>query len=269
MANPFIMETLKFEKKNIFYTDEGKGKAIVLLHGFTESLRIWKAFSTALSAKYRVIAIDLPGHGKSESVSGVHTMELQADVVCAVLKRLRIGKCLMIGHSMGGYVALAFAAKYPKRLKGFGLFHSHCFADSMQDQENRNRTIKIVDQDKFSFLAQFIPGLFPVEVHEKFAKQIQKLVQRSAKMHKSGVIASLEGMKTRSDQTALLKTTKLPVLFIIGLKDSKAPLPRLWEMISLPALTEALILRECGHMGYIEEPEITLRAIEAFAKNHL
>lgn len=263
------METLKYEKKNIFYTVEGKGKAIVLLHGFTESSRIWKHFSTQLSAKYRVVTIDLPGHGKSETVSGVHSMELQADVVFAVLKKIRIGKCLMIGHSMGGYVTLAFAAKYPKMLKGFGLFHSHCFADSLQEQENRNRTIAMVDQDKFSFVAQFIPGLFPVEVHEKFAKEIQKLVQRAAKMHKSGVIAALEGMKTRIDQTELLKQTKLPVLFILGLKDSKAPQPRLWEMISLPPVAETLILRDCGHMGYLEAPEATLDAISGFAKNYL
>lgn len=263
------METLKFDKKNIFYTDEGKGKAIVLLHGFTESSRIWKQFSTQLSVKNRVVTIDLPGHGKSECLGGVHSMELQAEVVYAVLKRIRVGKCLMIGHSMGGYVTLAFAEKYPKMLKGFGLFHSHCFADTPQDQENRNRTIAIVDQDKFSFVAQFIPGLFPVEVHEKYAKEIQKLVQRAAKMHKGGVIAALEGMKSRNDQTDLLKTTKLPVLFILGLKDSKAPLPRLWEMISLPAVSQTLILRDCGHMGYIEAPEATLGAIQGFARNYL
>ena len=113
------MGTIKFQKKNIFYTDEGTGKVVVLLHGFTESQKIWKNFAKKLSAKYRVITIDLPGHGKSESPGAVHSMELMANVVFAVLKKLKAGKCMMIGHSMGGYVTLAFAEKYPKKLKGF------------------------------------------------------------------------------------------------------------------------------------------------------
>ncbi len=263
------MATIKFKKKNINYTDNGKGKVIVLLHGFTESLAIWKHFTTELSVKYRVVTIDLPGHGKSESVEAVHSMELMAEVVYALLKKLRISRCLMVGHSMGGYITLSFAAAYPEMLKGFGLFHSHCYADSPQEQENRTRTISIVNQDKFSFIAQFIPGLFPLEVHKKYAKEIQKLVQRAAKMHKDGVIAALEGMKSRKDQSELLKSTPLPVLFILGLKDSRAPVSRLWEMISMPAVSQTLLLRENGHMGYIEAPETTLGAIQAFAKTYL
>ena len=263
------MSANKIQKMNINYIDEGKGKVIVLLHGFTESLRIWDSFATQLSKKYRVVTIDLPGHGKSDCISGIHSMELMADVISDVLNKLRIGKCLMVGHSMGGYVTLAFAAKYPKMLLGFSLFHSHCFPDTTAEQENRDRTINIVNQDKFSYVAQFIPSLFPVEVHKKYSKQIERLIQRASKMSKEGVIAALEGMKVRKDQTELLKTTKLPVLFILGLKDSRAPIPRLWEMISMPAVSETLILRDCGHMGYIESPGETYEAIQAFARKVL
>ncbi|MEI7499238.1 MAG: alpha/beta hydrolase [Bacteroidota bacterium] len=260
------MSIIKFEKKNIFFTDEGKGKVIVLLHGFTESSKIWNGFAQKLAIKYRVITIDLPGHGKSDTIGNIHTMELMADVVFALLKKLRIGKCLMVGHSMGGYVTLAFTEKYPKSLRGLILFHSHCFPDTPAEQENRNRTIGIVDQDKFSYVAQFIPSLFPVEVHKKFSKQIERLIQRASKMSKEGVIAALEGMKNRKDQSGLLKTTKLPVSFILGLKDSRVPATRIWEMISLPELSEILLLRDCGHMGYIESPEETLNAILGFAR---
>ena len=263
------MKTMKFQKKNIFYSDKGKGRAIILLHGFTESSKIWKRFAANLSKKHRVICIDLPGHGKSECIEGIHSMELVADVVYKVLKKAEVSKCLMVGHSMGGYVTLAFAEKYPKMLKGISLFHSHCFADTTADQENRDRTIAIVGQDKFSFVAQFIPGLFPLEVHKKFSGQIQKLIERAGEMSKEAVIAAIEGMKNRKDQTALLKSAKLPVLFILGLKDSKAPISRLWEMITLPECSESLILRDCGHMGYIEAPEETLAAIHGFAKKVL
>ncbi|MCX6305350.1 MAG: alpha/beta hydrolase [Bacteroidetes bacterium] len=263
------MPAIKIQKKNINVTDEGTGKIIVLLHGFTESLKIWTSFSLQLSKKYRVITIDLPGHGKSDSIDKIHSMELMADVVHEVLKKLKVGKCLMVGHSMGGYVTLAFAAKYPGMLKGFSLFHSHCFADTATEQENRNRTITIVGQDKFSYVAQFIPSLFPVEVHKKFSKQIERMIQRASKMEKEGVIAALEGMKIRKDQSDLLKKTLLPVLFILGQKDSKAPHARLWEMIALPAVSETLLLRECGHMGYIEAPNETLNALAGFARKCL
>lgn len=260
------MNSIRFKNRKIYFTDLGRGKTLVFLHGFTESGKIWKDFSKKLTDDFRVIIIDLPGHGKSEGLDEVHSMELQAEVVHKVLKARKVRKCLMIGHSMGGYVTLAFAGKYPKILKGFCLFHSHSFADTQQDRENRERTIRLVNEDKFSFIAQFISGLFPEEVRVQFGTKIGQLIRRAEKMQKENIIASLEGMKERYDQTLLLQTTSLPVLFILGLKDSKAPVARLWEMISLPAHSESLILRETGHMGYIEEPEKTLTAIKAFAK---
>ncbi len=263
------MQAIKYQKKNISYTDDGAGKAIVLLHGFTESSKIWTGFATQLNKKYRVITIDLPGHGKSDIIAPIHTMELMAEVIFTVLKKLRIGKCLMVGHSMGGYVTLSFAQKYPKMLKGFCLFHSHCFADTVAEQENRTRTIAVVNNDKFSYVAQFIPSLFPVEVHKKLSAQIERLIRRAAKMEKEGVVAALEGMKVRKDQSEVLKNTKLPVLFILGLKDSRAPAARLWEMISMPAVSHALLLRECGHMGYLEAPEETFGALLGFIRKHL
>ncbi len=263
------METIKFQKKSIAYTDEGAGKVIVLLHGFTESSGIWQSFSKKLSAKYRVIAIDLPGHGKSAVYGVVHSMEFMADAVYAVLKKLKTPKCLLIGHSMGGYVTLAFAKKYPERLRGICLFHSHCFADTSAEQSNRNRTIGIVGQDKFNYLAQFVPSLFPVEVHKKLSKVIHLMIQQATKMEKEGLIAALEGMKNREDHSELLKKTKLPVLFILGLKDTRVPVARIWEMISLPVVSDSLLLRNVGHMGYVEEPNLTYEALVAFARRVL
>ena len=209
--------------------------------------------------------MDLPGHGQTECVSGMHSMELQAEAVQRVLDHLKVEKCLMVGHSMGGYVTLAFAGKYPGRLAGLVLFHSHCFADSAEEKKNRTRTISVVQADRFGFVAAFIPGLFPAETRTKFRKEIKELVKRAKEIPKEGIIAALRGMRERKDQAALLKSTKLPVLFILGMKDPKAPLSRFWEMISLPAHGESLILRDCGHMGYIENPGVTLKAVKHFA----
>lgn len=258
-----------YKKREINFTDYGAGGAIVLLHGFTEDLRIWKDFSIELALSHRVVCIDLPGHGRSECLAETHTMELLADAVSAVLKHLKIKKCLMIGHSMGGYVTLAFAAAHSSMLGGFGLFHSHCFADSHEDKINRQRTIEVVKKDRFGFMSMFIPGLFPEESRKKYRKEISFLQECAGEIPSEGIIAALKGMKERKDQTRLLRKTKLPVLFILGLKDSRAPISRAWEMISLPAISACLILRECGHMGYIEAPDVTLETIRNFARRVL
>jgi pimeloyl-ACP methyl ester carboxylesterase len=258
------MRSILYKEKKIFFAESGKGKTIVLLHGFTETSKIWDSFRDQLSESFRVIVIDLAGHGKSESLEPIHTMELQADVVYEVLKQRKVKKCVMIGHSMGGYVTLAFALKYPEMLKGLCLFHSHPFPDSAEDRKNRIRTINLVKQDKFGFVARFITSLFPEGSRRKFGKEIKNLVEHGSEIPKEGIIAALEGMKIRKNQSALLKSINVPVLFIIGLKDPKAPIDRLWKMVSLPQRSECLILRNVGHMGYIEAPEETVKMIRGF-----
>jgi pimeloyl-ACP methyl ester carboxylesterase len=263
------MKAMIFQDKKIFYRVSGNGKTIVLLHGFPETSGIWKNFTRRLSKDFRVIAIDLPGHGKSECFGKVHTMEFMAGVVRAVLKQERVRKCLLVGHSMGGYIALAFAEKYPELLKGFGLFHSHPYADSQEERKNRDRTIDLVNRDRFAFITRFIPDLFAEEVREKFEKQIRELSDEAGKMSKEGVVAALEGIKVRNDKRELLRTTSLPVLFIFGLKDPRTPPVRICEMISLPARSEVLLLRDVAHMGYFEAPEETLEMVRGFARKVL
>jgi pimeloyl-ACP methyl ester carboxylesterase len=137
------MKSILFREKKIFYAESGKGKTLVFLHGVTESSKIWDSFREQLSDSFRVIVIDLAGHGKSECVDTIHTMELQAEVVYEVLRKCKVKSCVMIGHSMGGYVTLAFADKYPEMLKGLCLFHSHPYPDTADDRKNRSRTIEI------------------------------------------------------------------------------------------------------------------------------
>jgi pimeloyl-ACP methyl ester carboxylesterase len=124
----------------------------------------------------------------------------------------------------------------------------------------------VVKQDKFGFVARYIPSLFPEGSRRKFGKEIKQLVENGSEIQREGIIAALEGMKIRKNQSALLKSINVPVLFIIGLKDPKAPLDRLWKMVSLPQRSECLILRNVGHMGYIEAPEETLKMIKGFAR---
>nr|NQU93443.1 alpha/beta fold hydrolase [Bacteroidota bacterium] len=137
-------KSTNFHGKSINFYDSGKGQALVLLHGFLESGLMWDRFTQELSKEFRVIAIDLPGFGKTPVVAEKHSMELMAGAVKAVMDDLKITSCIMIGHSLGGYITLEFAVQYPELLKGICLFHSHASADTAEARENRRRTINIV-----------------------------------------------------------------------------------------------------------------------------
>ncbi len=261
--------TLDFLGTSINFTSEGSGPCVVLLHGYTESLKIWKKFDEVLCRSFRVIAIDLPGFGKSECVAEIHTMELMADVVKEVLDACRIKRCLMVGHSMGGFVTLAFARKYADLLQGICLFHSHPFEDTEEGRMNRERSIKLMRENRQNYIFQFIPSLFAPDMRVRHAAAVDKLVKQASKTSIEGLLAAAEGMKLRPDSAELLKTLDVPVLFIAGMKDSRAPLDRIGEMLLLPKHSESLVLKEIGHMGFIEAYHETLLAVWCFAKKVL
>ena len=146
---------LLVKNKKIFFTDYGEGKTIVLLHGYLESLEIWGVFSKELSKNFRVISIDIPGHGESEYFADKHTMEAISERVYLTLKKLHIKTCFMIGHSMGGYVTLMFHKLFPEMLSGFSLFHSHPFADSKESINKRLREIELIKNGKKDLIATF------------------------------------------------------------------------------------------------------------------
>lgn len=256
--------TYRYAKIN--YTDEGKGRVIVFLHGLLESAEIWREFSKALSKKYRVICIDLPGHGKSECLGYVHSMELMAEVVQAVLKSLRIRKVMLVGHSMGGYVAMAFSEMYPDAVKGVCLFHSIASSDTSEKKKERDKTIRLVKQNAKPFINKLIPGLFAKENQKKLKKEVSELKKMAAKTPKQGLVAALEGMKTRPDRDIILRFAPHPMFFIIGAEDPVFTLEKMMSQVEIPRDSGHLILEKAGHMGFLEAKEETLGAVEQFAK---
>ena len=154
------MKHIFYKNTKISYSDSGKGGAIVLLHGFLENQKMWQELVPELSKKYRVITIDLLGHGDSGCLGYVHSMEENADVVHSVLSELRIRKAIFVGHSMGGYVALAFAELHPANVKGLVLLNSTSKADSEERKKNRDRAIKAVKKDYMGFIRLSIANLF-------------------------------------------------------------------------------------------------------------
>ena len=167
-----MQKTILFKKGKVNFSDTGKGRTIVLLHGFLGSHKIWENTISNLSKSYRVIAIDLPGHGNTECFGYIHSMELMAKSVKAVMDSLRLKKYVIIGHSMGGYIGLAFAELFPENLKGLCLFHSSAYSDTDDKKRDRTRSIKVVKANHKIYTTEVIKNLFATQNAKYLKKEI-------------------------------------------------------------------------------------------------
>nr|WP_294788251.1 alpha/beta fold hydrolase [uncultured Flavobacterium sp.] len=247
------MNHILYKNTKISFSDKGKGTAIVLLHGFLENKKMWTEYADFFSEKYRIITIDLLGHGESDSLGYVHEMEDNAHVVNEVLEHLKVEKAIIVGHSMGGYVGLAFAELYPQKILKLVLQNSTSKEDSAEKKLNRTRAIKAVKQNYVTFVSLAIANLFSENNRERLTEEIEKVKTEALKTPLQGIVASLEGMKIRKDREWLLKENRFPVLLILGKKD---PVLNYEENISqIENTTAELVSFEDGHMSHIENKE--------------
>lgn len=256
---------LLFKNTAIQYQDEGKGKAVVLIHGFLENMSMWDAYAQTLAKKYRVIRLDLPGHGSSGCLGYVHTMEEMAEVVKALLDYLKLRKYTIIGHSMGGYLALALAEKYPDNVRGLGLFFSTARDDDDEKKNMRLRAIEAVKQNHALFIHSTIPGLFAEDSLKTHRKKVDAAIAEAAQMSKQGIIAALAGMRERPNREALLHFAPYPVLMVAGKNDPRIPFSESAEQLKAPSISHSYVSPH-GHMGHIEDAENCLNAIQDFLK---
>lgn len=254
-----------FKGGTISYTVTGdRGPTVIFLHGFLENKEMWTDYAIALSKGRKIICIDLPGHGTSDCFGYVHSMELMAEAVLTVLKELNIRKTILIGHSLGGYVSLAFAELFPDMVKGLCLFFSSARADSEQKKLGRNQAIEVVKENHKSFIRRSIPLLFRPKNRPIFREEINELKQQALATPKQGIIAALEGMKNRKDREIVLQFAPYPVHFVIGKKDPVLPSSLVIEQTkNNPTITYTLF-DEIGHMGFIEAKEECLKDIRSF-----
>lgn len=245
---------------------DGSKPTIVLLHGYLESLDVWDDFTKLLTPKLRVIALDLPGHGVSEVKGDVHTMEFLADVVRGVLEEQGVDRCVLAGHSMGGYAALAFLRKYPELLDGFILFHSFPGADSAETQERRQREIDIVLSGKKDLLANTVAAGFAERNRKRFADEIADLSEQVLLTEEAGIVALLRGMSERPDNSEMLRESEVPQLFIFGRYDEYITVEAAEDMVAKHPQAEVLWLEDSGHMGFVEEPQKSAEAIIDFCQ---
>lgn len=261
------MKQVKFQDKTIEYIVKGQGETIVLLHGYIESLNVWDNFANELSKNYKIIAIDLPGHGNSDVIEEVHSMELMAKVVKYILDTEKIEKCNLIGHSMGGYVTMQFLEMYPEMLKTACLFHSTPFADDDERKKIRDQIIEAIKAGKRVLLAkEHVEKTFAPENINKFAPEIGFLKVIAVNTSNEGTIAALKGMKIRKNHSETFTGSQIPILWLLGAKDNFIPLDSK-DKIQTPKNSEIFVLQNSGHQGFIEEPEISINKIINFISN--
>ena len=255
---------LEYKKATISYSDEGKGTAIVLIHGFLENATMWKEITPQLTKKNRVITIDLLGHGKSDCLGYTHSMELFAETIEAVLKHLRIRKCILIGHSLGGYVALAFAEKKPQKIKGLCLMNSTSIEDDIERKKLRSRANKMVQNNFTNMVRMSFTNLFSEESRTIFKDEMKLALAEALKTPIQGYIATQEGMKNRPNRSHVLAENNFKKLIIIGKKD-----PVLDYQTSLEEAkntnSEFVVFGD-GHMTHIENKEELITILERFVK---
>lgn len=252
--------------KNIFlsYTESGKGSALVLLHGFLESAAMWNSLNSHLSKKYRVIAIDLLGHGQTGCLGYIHTMEDMADAVHAVITELKLRKIILIGHSMGGYVSLAFGELYPDMVKGMVLVASTARADHADRKLNRDRAIELIKKNSDLFVTMSLNNIFVEETKSLFLFEIEQTKTQALHTSKQGLIAALEGMKARPDREVLLHFSPYPIIMLSGIQDTIIPYTEAEEQVKgTPVQLKKL---SGGHMLHIECETELMMHIKQFLK---
>ncbi len=261
-----MIRTAPFKKETITFSDEGRGRVIVLLHGFLGSHEIWEKTKKDLSRSYRVIAIDLPGHGSTPCFGYVHTMELMAKAVKAVLDHLRLKRFVLAGHSMGGYVALAFADLFPDQVKGLCLFHSTAYPDSNEKRKDRQRAIEIVKADRALYTRNTIKNLF-AKKNLKYLKEEISFANRIAKKtSKRGIVAALYGMMDRKGRDLILGLVEYPIMTVIGENDNVVPASQLTEQARFLKNPTILYLEHDGHFGFLESPRVCNSAFRKFLR---
>ncbi|MBO5895303.1 MAG: alpha/beta hydrolase [Alistipes sp.] len=237
-------------------------RCVVLLHGYLESMLVWDEFVDLLKDKVRVVTLDLPGHGVSMVDRKVHTMEYLADCVANAMETLGIKRYSVVGHSMGGYVALAMVEKYAANIESVVLLSSTTSADSQEKCDRRRREIELIKAGKKNTLARLVPhaGFAPENV-KRLSSYIEDIGEMILLTEDDGVIAILAGMIERKSRGELLRDSGVPHMFIFGRHDYYIPVEVADEMIAADPNAEVVWLEHSGHMGFYEEPELCAEAI--------
>ena len=249
----------------ISYKSYGKGHAVLLLHGFGEDSRIWKHQIEFLQNSYRLIVPDLRGSGASSHLSAPQSIEQMAEDVLSILHHEEIETCTILGHSMGGYIALALLEKYPHHFNALGLIHSTAYADNDEKKQARLKSIEFIKQTTaHEFMKATIPNLFGEKFKREHPEQVAELIEQGHQFTKEVLIAYYQAMINRPDRSDLLKHTVKPVLFFIGSEDKAVNPADALLQSSLPAVAKIKYVDNIAHMGMWEATDTLNQTIQEF-----
>ncbi len=251
------------------YYDSGKGeRTILLIHGYLESIETWDRVMTPLvKGGFRVVALDVPGHGISEIKGEVHTPEFVADTINALLEKLNISKVTVMGHSMGGYMALALAMKYPEKVEAIIMHHSTPDSDTPERKANREREIEVIRSGRKELLATINPGKgFAKKNRKRYDDEILELSEQVMMTEDDGIIALLNGMMVREDGNPTVSKYGNKVLFIFGRDDEFMPVEYCETIIERHKEAVVVWMDDSGHNSHYEEPEKLVNEIINFVE---
>lgn len=260
-----MLGTFLFRGAKISYSTKGKGRTILLIHGFLGAKEIWKEYETRLAKNFKVISIDLPGHGESDCIGYVHNMELLAECCKTLLQNLSVRKAIVAGHSLGGYVSLAFGEKFPDSVLGLILINSTAKGDSIDRKKSRNQLMKMVKKDRLKILSVLVPSFFSIRTR-KTTWQIKRYLNFAKNCSEQAIIATAEGMKIRKEREIVLKFAPYPYHYIIGKKDSILSYKQLMKETKIGEQGSYSLLEDASHMSLIETKEQVFKAIKDFSK---
>ncbi|MDN4527566.1 alpha/beta fold hydrolase [Fictibacillus fluitans] len=257
------VKTANLDTRKLAYVDEGKGETIVLIHGFCGSHEYWEDVIPELAKEYRVIAPDLNGHGKSSLSDSVCAVEDLSEDIKDLIGHLGLDQVTMLGHSLGGYITLAFADHQSNRLKGYGLIHSTAFPDDEAARKKRDSTIEEIKEKGIkSVIDQMVPNLFAPDT--SLTEKIQKAKRIGYETASEGAIAAAIAMKNRPNRNDVLQNSKIPVLLVAGESDQVVP-PEKTFSVAKENIIQAT-LKGAGHMGMYEARDALVEEINAFMK---
>lgn len=257
---------LAYKGIKINYNSEGNGRPLVFLHGFLENSTMWKDTILFFSKHYKCITIDLLGHGDTGSLGYVHTMDAMAMAVRSVLDHLKISKVTIIGHSMGGYVALACIDQFSDLFSGLVLLNSTSFPDSAERKVNRTRAIQIVKKNPNAYTSMAIANLFAEKNRKNFLKEIEEIKNQASKTSLQGIISALEGMKIRKDYTKTLLRFKGSKVIFSGQYDPVLSYAQNQKETKLCNIDH--ISFNGGHMSYLENKKEFLSELKSFLESY-
>jgi pimeloyl-ACP methyl ester carboxylesterase len=259
------MSFLNQQEPLLNYQRQGQGTPLLLLHGFCEDSQMWEAWKQPFLAHFQVITVDLPGFGRSPLQLTQPSIAEMAKAVHALLDHLDLERVHLLGHSMGGYVALSMAAQRPERSLSLTLFHSHPFADGEEKKRNREKSMDFIRRHgTVPFVSQLMPSLFAPSFLEQNRAFVQDFIAQNSEHHSDALLAATHAMLHRPDQSEVLRQAEFPVLFMVGKQDKAIPKEQNLAQLTLPKVARIELYHDLGHMGMWENPKATQYAFLRF-----